>query len=528
MTRKKLGILALAISSLVLFILPSGSLGGETSLRGALQKTGQDLKSGLQGVTQQTNEATTALVEKTKRAADKAKTGAQKAKTRATASDPQRQPPLHGTNPHGQGTVGVVDGNPSSERPLGGATNGSNSGEEVVVGRARGEQNADGSFHGHITIAALFGNEIVGVDSTNGQANQGPLQPLQTALNSLCTNTQQQVCLSVLTANSTTNATGSTNDFAVARAKIFGLGVGAAESNGTIVQDANCQTSGGGSSAANVTSGGTVAAGAAKSTSTSKSCKGGAAPQVSNTSQVLQLGNAGIPLPAPGCANGTPDTVTGLPPLLPIVCNADEIAGAAGVREALDVYALSAGNGSLLKEATASSESLSVAPAETGTQCTDGIDNDGDGVIDTADPGCHTDGNANNPASFDPTDNDETNAGAGTGGSGGGDDNGGGGGNDGSGDGGGTQCSDGVDNDGDGVSDRADPGCHTDGNANNPNSYDPSDDSEADGGAGGGGGLDADQLPFTGADIIGMTLAGLLALAGGLLLRRREGLRTVR
>jgi len=36
------------------------------------------------------------------------------------------------------------------------------------------------------------------------------------------------------------------------------------------------------------------------------------------------------------------------------------------------------------------------------TECSDGIDNDGDGLIDDKDPTCHTDGNAGNPASYDP------------------------------------------------------------------------------------------------------------------------------
>ena len=40
-------------------------------------------------------------------------------------------------------------------------------------------------------------------------------------------------------------------------------------------------------------------------------------------------------------------------------------------------------------------------------QCSDGADNDGDGVIDAADPGCHSDGDANNPASYVADDNDE-------------------------------------------------------------------------------------------------------------------------
>lgn len=42
-------------------------------------------------------------------------------------------------------------------------------------------------------------------------------------------------------------------------------------------------------------------------------------------------------------------------------------------------------------------------------QCSDKVDNDGDGLIDAADPGCHTDGDANNPASYNPQDDDEQN-----------------------------------------------------------------------------------------------------------------------
>lgn len=44
------------------------------------------------------------------------------------------------------------------------------------------------------------------------------------------------------------------------------------------------------------------------------------------------------------------------------------------------------------------------------TECNDGVDNDGDALVDTLDPGCHTDGNPLNKDSYDPTDNDERNA----------------------------------------------------------------------------------------------------------------------
>ncbi len=112
--------------------------------------------------------------------------------------------------------------------------------------------------------------------------------------------------------------------------------------------------------------------------------------------------------------------------------------------------------------------------------CSDTFDNDNDGVADSADPGCHTDADSNNPDSYDPNDSDETNP---------------------------TDvcanldgiqimvpqglvsqngdcvspspiCSDAIDNDEDGFVDADDPGCHSDGNADNPDSYDPNDNDE--------------------------------------------------
>lgn len=42
-------------------------------------------------------------------------------------------------------------------------------------------------------------------------------------------------------------------------------------------------------------------------------------------------------------------------------------------------------------------------------QCSDGVDNDQDNLIDEKDPGCHSDGNADNSDSYDPKDDDENN-----------------------------------------------------------------------------------------------------------------------
>jgi LPXTG-motif cell wall-anchored protein len=529
MTRRKLGALALCIGSVIIFALPAGSFGaGELkSAREALVQAGQQLKAGLETTVQKTGEKTAALVDKTKAGLKKAAT-AKDAKTRATATDPPVQPPTHGTNPHGEGTVAVVDLNPSADRPLAADPDGGDSGEDVVVGRSRGEKNADGTYHGHISVVGLFGQDVIPVDTKPGETKDGPLDGLQTSvLDPLCANTTQQVCLTVLRMHSETTATSSKNDFAVARASLLGLGVGAADSQAGIETAATCQTAVGAANTANVATSTGAVADVAQATSSSKSCTG-ATPVVANTSKVIGLGGTGVALPAAGCANGTPDTQAGLPGLLPIICNAEELVGNnAAVREALDVFALQVGSNAVLKETTAAAESLSVAP-EAGAQCADTIDNDGDGVADAADPGCHTDNDATNTASYDATDNDETNA-SGTGSGNNGGNNGGSGENG----GGGVQCADKKDNDGDGLIDAKDPGCHTDGNANNPDSYDADDDSEGGGGNGGGGnggngGLNAGTLPFTGTDVVGISLAGLLVLAGGLLLRRREDVNTVR
>ncbi len=82
---------------------------------------------------------------------------------------------------------------------------------------------------------------------------------------------------------------------------------------------------------------------------------------------------------------------------------------------------------------------------EKNPQCSDGIDNDADGVDDSEDASCHTDLNVSNGASYDPNHNDELNPK--------------------------TQCQDGLDNDGDGLLDLQDPGCSgkQDNDERNPN-----------------------------------------------------------
>lgn len=128
-------------------------------------------------------------------------------------------------------------------------------------------------------------------------------------------------------------------------------------------------------------------------------------------------------------------------------------------------------------------------------QCSDTADNDGDGVIDADDPGCHSDGDPDNPDSYDPNDDDETDGLPRTDA---------------------PECSDIIDNDGDGVADIDDPDCHTDGDAQNPDSYDPNDDSEA------GPTVEDAGLPRTGASVPTAAAAGLGVAALALLALRRR------
>ncbi len=87
-------------------------------------------------------------------------------------------------------------------------------------------------------------------------------------------------------------------------------------------------------------------------------------------------------------------------------------------------------------------------PTESNTlpQCSDWVDNDGDGKIDIADPQCHTDGNAGNSSSYNPNGPSEATP---------------------------PECSDLIDNNANGLIDAADPACHTDGNPGNSSSYSP-------------------------------------------------------
>jgi hypothetical protein len=290
--------------------------------------------------------------------------------------DGNYQPPLNGSNPHGQGSVAIGDITPSDNVPLPGDPAGGSGEdqEEIVAGRSRGEQNADGSYHGHITILALFGNELLGVDNPGGTAH-GPLEPLQAGLlDQICDASNDALCLEVLKADSETTSSGSTNSFSVVNAAVGGsngIKVEGPGSNGNISSDGTCQTSHGDDNIAEVDVGGdALELDVAQANSDSQACNNGTNSQT-QSSKVIQLNGTDIPVP---CGSNTPDNeFTPLAPLATAVCNADDTNGAGepgsqtgpqyGVREALSAFVLElGGNSALLKVTAAGAESHAVAP----------------------------------------------------------------------------------------------------------------------------------------------------------------------
>ncbi|HET9119036.1 MAG TPA: choice-of-anchor P family protein [Solirubrobacterales bacterium] len=280
---------------------------------------------------------------------------------------PTYTPPLHGTSPHGQGTDAAVDLTPGSSNPY--SSDPSQSGEEVVVGDSRGDQGTSG-YSGKVTLAYLFGQPIIQVTSSPGESKDGPLQPLQDGLDQLCDASGNQLCLTLLGMHSSTTSNSSTNSFEAVGAHIAGPdGVNAdvLTSNGNISDDGTCQTAHGDSSvaAANV---GPLTADALQGSSTSTACNSGSQ-SVDQSSTVVNLAGTGLPLPAAGCDNGTPNTnFDVLSPLLATVCGASDNSGSQagspyGVREALTVFALITGDTSLIKATTAGPESRAAAPA---------------------------------------------------------------------------------------------------------------------------------------------------------------------
>src|SRR3954449_12865895 len=294
--------------------------------------------------------------------------GAAGTATPDAGNPPAYTPPAHGAEPHGQGTDATVDRTPSTTSPLPGDPTQGN--EEVIAGDSRGQQSADG-YHGSVTLAYLLGHPIIQVTSNPGESKDGPLQPLQDGLDQLCSGSSGQLCLTLLGMHSSSTGNSSTNSFEAVGAHVGGRGGINADvltSNGNISDDGSCQTAHGDSSVADANVG-PLTADALQGDSTSTACSSGQN-SVSQHSTVVNLGGTGIPLPAAGCDNGTPNTnFTALSPLLATVCNANDSISSQtgspyGVREALTLFALISDDTSVIKATTAGPESHAVAPAD--------------------------------------------------------------------------------------------------------------------------------------------------------------------
>ncbi len=324
---------------------------------------------------------------------------------------PETTPPLHGTLPHGEGTVAVTQLAADPTRPYSNDPSGKTAPSELlVVGRARGEQRADGTYHGHITIAQVAGIELLSIDTNPGETKTGPLDSITS---SLCTSTGGVVCLGVLTAKSQTTATGSTNHFEVANlslgsptgvtlpAGLAAISAQAAVSDGNIISDGTCQIATGSTLITKAGLGPLILADVIKSNTTSKACNN-AAPTETDSSTVIPttgtLTNLLSSVPNNACATGgnanpdgsaggTANTVAGLPPLVSLVCNsADQNPGVAsnsadgakqatspyGVREALDAFVLAIGATPAVKLSTGASDSTATAPPAAPTACPTG------------------------------------------------------------------------------------------------------------------------------------------------------------
>jgi hypothetical protein len=298
-------------------------------------------------------------------------------------------PPAHGTNPHAQGTGAVVDLTPDTDRPLDYDAGGGD--EEIVVGQSRGEQNEDGTYHGHVTILTLLGTELIeGADTNEGETDTGPLGDLNDALDDLCASSSGLLCLNVLEVESTTTANGSSNSFRAVDASIGLegtqlLSAEAVNSEGNISDDGTCQTSSANSDLADasVAEGQVVGIEAADSGSESQACNDGTSSQsqegdVDATGELEVLGQVvEVPLFDDGCHEGTPNTLASLFNLGLVdvgVCNAEDSSNTGGtqndspfgVREGLTVLPglLGIDLSELVKVTSVASETQAVAPPD--------------------------------------------------------------------------------------------------------------------------------------------------------------------
>jgi hypothetical protein len=305
------------------------------------------------------------------------------------ASGPTTEPPLSSGLPHGSGTVLDTDVDNPLIQDLG-----------VTIGQSEGSQDSDGDYHGVVKVISVtgLGNPVeLAIETDEGETANGPLTPINDALDDLCT--ASSICLNVLDYDSETTGNGSQNSFSAASASVGGAGLlvpieavsaGVLTSEGNISEDTQCQTASGNSSAADVgVLGGAINAEALNSESESQACRNGNESATAD-SEVVQLNQVGL-LGVLGCDEEQVDATFPPAPLNAVidgVCNGDDTNGSQAdapynVRKALGLEALPAvlpivGVGVDLD--AADSQSLAVAPEGEGPpECPDPANPDCDG-----------------------------------------------------------------------------------------------------------------------------------------------------
>ena len=140
----------------------------------------------------------------------------------------------------------------------------------------------------------------------------------------------------------------------------------------------------------------------------------GSTPSYSAASEIVDLQIAGTAVPLNAPVQDLIDAIsgvladTGLDAVVDVERNVvTDIAGGGIAIDALVVTILNAAGDTPLATVRLAHAEVTSAACVTPPQCSDGADNDGDAVIDAADPGCHTDGDATNASTYDPNDDNE-------------------------------------------------------------------------------------------------------------------------
>jgi hypothetical protein len=211
---------ALIAAFAVLLALPLTSLGAgqsSPSLGSGLTGILNGVATGLQSTVQHTlaPASHSGTVARSSGSVGQSKPAATPSVAPAQSSGSSYVPPTYGTNPHGQGSVASVGLNPSSNDVYSYSPGGSsNDGEDVVAGRGRSEQNADGSYDAQETILGLFGDDLIPEEATAGQSQTGPLNSVQTGiLDQLCNSTNEAICLTVLASDASATNSGADTHF---------------------------------------------------------------------------------------------------------------------------------------------------------------------------------------------------------------------------------------------------------------------------------------------------------------------------